>query len=123
MKPLLFLILLISSNAQAETEKYYQDKFCRNIGIMEVMLKDRTRVDCMTLGMAIEVGFANKWAQDIGQALHYSLMTGKHPGIATIVVSDKDCKYLIRLRRILSAVKPIISLWEIGPYAYKCIYK
>jgi len=120
MKILLLLTLLLSGNVQAENERYYQDKLCENIGISEVVLEDRTRVDCLTFGMAIEVEFANKWKDSIGQALHYSLMTRRQPGIALIMLTDKDCKYLMRLVRVVKSLRNRISLWEIGPYAYRC---
>ena len=49
--------------------------------------KDFTRVDCLTDKYAVEFDFANKWAESIGQALHYQLMTGKK---AKVVLSLED---------------------------------
>lgn len=39
-------------------------------GKMEVVLKDKTRIDCLTAEYAIEVDFAKKGAEGIGQALY-----------------------------------------------------
>ena len=64
---------------------------------MEYRLSDRTRVDCLTTTHAIEVEFASKWAESIGQSLFYSIMTGKKAGVYLIIERDKDYKYLKRL--------------------------
>ena len=121
MRTLLLLTLLISGNVYAESERYYQHLFCNDTGgISEVTLSDRTRVDCLTFGMAIEVEFASKWKNSIGQAVHYARMTDRQPGIALIMVSAKDCKYLDSLKKALVFLIRPISMWEIGPYAGKC---
>ena len=64
------------------------------------MLKDGTRVDCLTSTHAIEVDFANKWAESIGQSLFYAEMTGKKPGVYLIIESDRDYRYLKRLKLV-----------------------
>jgi len=72
-------LLLISTLAYADkSERDYQDEWCT--GKKEAVLEDRTRVDCLTDTHAIEIEFANKWKEAIGQSLHYSLMTGKKTG-------------------------------------------
>ena len=59
-------------------ESYYQQKWCAtHQGTPEFRLPDRTRVDCLLESHAVEVDFAPKWAEAIGQSLHYSRMTGK----------------------------------------------
>jgi len=81
-------------------ERYYQTKLCNNLdGDMEYTLKDRTRVDCLTDEYAIEVDFAKKWAESIGQSLYYAEMTGKKPAIG-LIVGEKDTRYLRRLKII-----------------------
>ena len=72
-------------------EKYYQTQWCNeNGGTMEYRLKDATRVDCLTKDYAVEVGFVDHKYEDVGQSLYYSLMTGKAPGIVTIIDGDKN---------------------------------
>ena len=67
---------------------------------MEYELSDKTRVDCLTEKYAVEVDFAPKWAECIGQALYYGKMTGKQPACVLIMErGEKDLKYLRRLRR------------------------
>jgi len=40
-------------------------------GVIEYVLQDKTRVDCLTEEHAIEFDFANHWAESIDQALYY----------------------------------------------------
>jgi len=61
---------------------------------MEVKLADHTRVDCLTDDYAIEFDFASKWAQAIGQSLHYAYMTGRLPAIYLILESRKDMRFV-----------------------------
>jgi len=92
MKNILTLILCITASLPAGakhlfSEKTYQKYFCSvNNGYIEYILPDRTRVDCLTDTYAIEVDFANKWAEAIGQSLYYSNETGKQAGILLILV-------------------------------------
>jgi hypothetical protein len=93
-------------------ERYYQTQLCNDLdGKMEYVLKDRTRVDCLTDDYAIEVDFAKKWAESIGQSLFYAEMTNRDPAIGLIVDSGKDEKYLKRLK--LVANKFNIKIFEI----------
>lgn len=97
------------------SESYYQELWCnQEQGVIEYVLEDRTRVDCLTKTHAIEFDFARKWAEAIGQALHYSAMTGLEPGIALIIETDKDMKYWERLKNTLSTKCLKIKLWCIG---------
>ena len=66
---------------------------------MEYRLFDKTRVDCLTSKYAIEVDFAKKWAEGIGQSLYYADVTGKKPGVG-LIVGKKDKRYLKRLNRL-----------------------
>lgn len=89
-----------NQNSQKHDEKYYQTKMCNELdGTMEYVLFDKTRVDCITAEYAIEVDFAKKWAESIGQALYYAEVTGKKPIVALIVGEDDD-KYIDRVKRV-----------------------
>jgi hypothetical protein len=63
-------------------------------GELEYRLDDKTRVDILTDTMAIEVDYAKKWYEAVGQSSHYALKTGRQPGIVLILTSPKDEKYL-----------------------------
>lgn len=52
---------------------------------VEVPLWDGTRVDLVNDEYAIEVDWAPKWAEGIGQALYYAQLTGKKPAVLLLV--------------------------------------
>lgn len=93
----------LSINKQEDAkhdEKYYQTKMCNEFGgDMEYVLFDKARVDCLTDEYAIEVDFAKKWAEGIGQSLYYAEVTGKKPAIG-VISGEGDEKYLDRIRRV-----------------------
>ncbi len=99
------IVALFSSGALAEKkskkrlhkEKWYQEKWCSGKGVGEFTLPDRTRIDCLTKTHAIEIDFADKWYEAIGQALHYSLESEKRAGILLIVEKFQDRKHYIRM--------------------------
>ena len=75
-----------SSSKHLHKEAYYQHLWCnKHAGIMEYKNSDKTRVDCLTKDYAVEFDFAEKWAESIGQSLHYELMTGKKAMIVLIL--------------------------------------
>ncbi|QPJ65230.1 MAG: hypothetical protein G3M78_07435 [Candidatus Nitrohelix vancouverensis] len=99
-------------------EKAYQAYWCQQAqGQTEVRLIDRTRVDCLTTQHAIEFDFGSKWAEAIGQALHYSMATGKEAGIVLILETEEDGKYWIRLNNIIQRYHLGIHTWKIHPEA------
>ena len=113
MKFLLFLLLALPLFGK-QSERYYQEKFAREIGgQIEVVMKDGTRCDILTATHAIEVDFAKKWAEAIGQSLHYALHTGKRPGVALIVLSPSDNKYISRVKQISARFSLGIEIYEI----------
>ena len=84
------------------SELSYQHAWCRaHNGIEEYENKDKTRVDCLTPYHAVEFDFANKWAESIGQALHYQLMTGKKAMVVLILENPKtEMVYYNRVKRL-----------------------
>jgi len=72
MKIVLLLLLALPLFGK-QSERYYQEKFAKEIGgQVEVVMKDGTRYDILTSTHAIEVDFAKKWAEAIGQSLNYA---------------------------------------------------
>ena len=96
-------------------EKDYQRYWCKaHYGETEVVLDDKTRIDCLTNEYAIEFDFANKWAEAIGQSLYYAHKTNKKAGIVLIIENyEQEKKYLERLISI--AKRYNISVWTISP--------
>jgi len=81
-------------------------------GITEYVLADKSRVDCLSSKYALEVDFANKWAESIGQSLFYAIKTDKAPAVLLIIErGQKDIKYLKRFNTV--AKKHGIQLFTI----------
>lgn len=121
MKTTLLILLLpftILAQKHVHKEVYYQNAFSDTLtskGIensKEVRLSDNTRCDIVTDQYAIEVDFANKWAESIGQCLHYALMLNKKPAVLLILEDDKDIKYLNRIK--VTSNKYHITIWIIN---------
>jgi len=73
-----------------KNEKFYQVQMCNRLkGEIEVVLHDKTRVDCLTDKYAIEVDWAKKWAEGVGQSIYYAEMTSKKPAVA-LIMADTD---------------------------------
>lgn len=108
----ILLFPAISFAAHAHREKWYQDRWCgKRSGQLEVTLPDSTRIDCLTEDNAIEFDFAKKWAEGLGQALHYGAITGKRPGVVLILEDPKDRKYLRRLKSTLERLDLPVDVW------------
>lgn len=91
-------------------ERVYQEKWCAEQGgVTEYRLEDGARVDCLTDEFAVEADFARKWAESIGQALFYSSVTDKRPGILLIMERETDGRYLKRLRTVADRLG--IKVW------------
>lgn len=112
---ILFLALLLPGPAFARApERAYQEDWCAKAGgVVEYRLPDKTRVDCLTAEYAIEVDFASKWAEAVGQSLYYAEMTGKKPGVLLILEDGGDSRHLERL--VLLARRFGIQVWTTGP--------
>jgi hypothetical protein len=89
----------------SHNEASYQNAWCSaHKGILEYENKDYTRVDCLTATQAVEFDFANKWAESIGQALHYQLMTGKRAMVVLILENpQKQMVYYNRVKALAKA--------------------
>jgi len=111
---LYFFLLLALPLIGKQSERYYQEKFAREIGgQVEVVMRDGTRCDILTATHAIEVDFAKKLAEAIGQSLNYAMHTGKRPGVALIVLSPSDNKYLERVRKISAEYSLGLTIYPI----------
>ena len=91
-------IVLTQELFASPPESFYQQQWCNlKGGQVEFTLQDRTRVDCLTESHAVEVDFADKWAEALGQSLHYSPMTGKRAGILLVLSTPNDDRLLKRM--------------------------
>lgn len=111
---LIIIVLVALTHTAFANEASYRDAWCSsNNGVAEVINDDRTRVDCVTSEYAVEVDYASKWYEAVGQSLHYGIKTGKKPGILLIMKSDKDIKYYDRLMKAIDHYSLPITVWEI----------
>ena len=118
MKILLALAFFVSTNlySNINSEDFYVNYLAENHfsnSRVEVTLADRTRCDIITKDHAIEVDFGKKWAESIGQSLHYGLQTKKTPGIVLILEQEKDFKYLERTKNIILNNNLNVVLWAL----------
>ena len=119
------LLLLITATAisgcfgsRVLHEIDYQQHWCKkHKGVLEYRLSDGTRVDCLTSEFAVEVEYAHKWAEAIGQSLFYAKMTDRNPGIVLIMAEKGNERFAKRLREVASQEK--IKVWTIRPHDLK----
>ena len=64
---------------------------------LEYKNPDKTRVDCLTKTHAVEFDFAKKWAEGVGQAEYYSMVTGKRGMVILIIEKPEEMKYLKKI--------------------------
>lgn len=117
----LFLLVFTSLKCDAKRqypEKYYQNLWCSTWnGKQEVELFDYTRVDCITKNYAVEFDFAKKWAECLGQALHYGDITGKKPACILIIENPKDYARLYKTKPTFN--RHGVMLWYMQAPDYK----
>jgi len=117
--PLLILFVTISASAaRLNSERYYQEIAAKKYGgEAEVTMPDGTRCDIVTETHAIEVDFADKWGEAIGQSLNYGFQTSKRAGILLILESPDDNRHLLRVQSIIEHYGLLIDIiairaWE-----------
>ena len=111
-------LFCVATSAVAGTlhpERWYSDLWCGlNEGARtEVVYEDRSRADCETREYAVETDFAPKYKYAIGQAMHYSTMSGKKAGILLIIEKPEHEKYYKALMRDLRKKKLYIRVWPL----------
>ena len=109
-------LAVLSLNASAKmSEGDYVDKFCT--GTVEYLLPDKTRVDCDLPKESQEYDWQTKWYEGVGQALYYSMSTGKGGGLVLIAKNDKWKKYTDRAKATILHYDLPLSLYVIKPNA------
>lgn len=109
----IFIAIFITGVAHAKhkmLEREYVSQYCD--GRPEFVLPDRTRIDCLTDKYAIKFDFASKWAQALGQSLHYARMTGRNPAIYLILESEKDSRFI-------DILAPLCNMYGINLFLIK----
>jgi hypothetical protein len=97
-------------------ESDYQNAWIKTRGGHgEVRMRDGTRADIITASHAIEVDFAEKWAESIGQSLHYAGLRRLKAGVLLIVDEEDDVRYLKRWQTVVADNHLAIDLFLISP--------
>ena len=77
---------------RAQKEDYYAQLWCESQGGQsEAITSQGTRVDCLLPDYAVEVDFDQKWAEGLGQALHYGVEMNRKPAVL-LIMKDHDGK-------------------------------
>ena len=109
-----FTLITISMSCYAiENEAFYSDKFCKEMsGKSEHVLKDLSRVDCLTDTHAFEFDWADgmKVYEAIGQSLYYASETGKDPGIYLLIRKKNSEKHIRKVKRVIETFELPIKL-------------
>ena len=102
-KALLALAAILLVGADYPTEVEWQgreenwSRYVETVKDVEVRLPDGSRVDYLGPRDAIEIDWAAKWAEGLGQALFYAEVTGKRATLILLVKDwDRDLKYVNR---------------------------
>lgn len=115
-----FLGFLVTSEliwAKKENEAWYQAIWCESLGgKSEYRLDDRARVDCLTPEYAIEMDFAHKWHEAVGQALHYGRKTKRQAGIVLVLKKRSEQFYLNELKKTIDYYQLPVKVWQLGPW-------
>ena len=102
-KLLLFLLTFWVLGVQAQqTESDYVRLIQGELGGEREVAVTSGFVDLLTDKLAIEVDFASKWKEAVGQSLWYGLQTNRKPAIVLIKRKKTDQKYVIQLGSALS---------------------
>ena len=109
----IFFVLLslqvgnLAQAAHPDLEKSYQKSWCSSHdGTPEVITPSGARVDCMTPEYVVEVEFAGKYCESVGQSILYSRELHRKPGIVLIIEDPfKEQIFLDRLNKILSGTE------------------
>ena len=103
--------------ARLNPKAHYQEIAAKKYnGQTEVTVPDGTRCDIVTETHAIEVDFADKWAEAIGQSLNYSFQLNKKAGILLILEKPDDERHLIRVESIIKHYELQIDVLAIRAY-------
>ena len=105
------LCLSLVADAKPRHEPYYSSLWCEGRGQAEARLASDNRVDCLTETHAIEVEWAKKFRQGIGQSLDYAQETGRRAGIVLLLRNEADYRHWIRMNTVIDYHQLAIDTW------------
>mgnify|MGYP000311197151 CR=1 FL=1 len=79
---------------------------------IEVVLGDQSRVDILMDYYAVEIDWAPKWAESIGQSLYYAIRTKRKPAIILLFEEGKNNQlYSSRAAIVAGNLTPKVAVW------------
>lgn len=94
MIELLMLMVCAVHESEREACQRLAEKFHAQV---EVELWDRSRCDLVTEKEAIEVDWAAKWAEAIGQASYYAILLDRQPAVMLLIKDwETDSRHVFR---------------------------
>ena len=125
MKYVTVLLLVMSTHVwaqKAQKEDFYAELWCESQGgLSEVRTSQGTRCDCLTSEYAVEVDFDQKWAEGLGQALHYGVEFARPPAVL-LIIKDHDgkdrSKYKQRLQSTIAGADLGVKVFYINTSDY-----
>lgn len=107
----------VTSEKRLHLESWYTDALAKELNAdAEARMRNGTRCDVLATHHAIEVEFAAKWCEAIGQALNYASQTGRRGTVALILEKDSDERFLTRLRDVVAWHQLPISVIVLRPF-------
>ncbi len=105
--------LMLPTPALGQYESDIQKLFCQGMR-MEVALPTGVRADCLSGTHAIEIDWSQKWAEGVGQAMHYASVTGLKVGIVLICKLDQSLclSHRFRAESTLAHYGIKATIWE-----------
>lgn len=109
--------------AKAQKEDFYTNIWCAaNGGQEEVRTAMGTRADCVLDNYAVEVDFDTKWAEGLGQALHYGVEFDR-PAAVLLIIQNHDGKdrsaYIERLQATINGAGLNVTVFTIETVDYE----
>jgi hypothetical protein len=111
-----FVGVIFPSCSEARNEAFWQHQYCEGMKLEE-HLPTGGYVDCLDDEYAIEVEWAEHWAEAVGQSLYYAAATNRKPGIILLCRESEGpveglCRsYVYRLEYALKLVSTHIDVW------------
>ena len=117
----LFIVVLVVLSgvtaAFAKSENEYQATLCADFERSVFLQAYGTEVDCRSPDLAIELDFSQKWAEAIGQAMHYATALDTKIGIILVCKAGTEPETCTRHTYI---AEETLSHWGLSADMWLC---
>ena len=105
-------VVQLTLDAIARALSSGQNVELRNFGVFEIQVR-KARIGRNPNKPEIDVDFADKWAEAIGQSLSYGLNLNLKPAIVLIMEQENDERHFIRINTIIKHYQLNIEVFPI----------